>query len=219
MSWIKLLGFMFCSESRWQFSFSHISWGGERQNERNLRHSFYFSSAHDACPPSPLAIVKFQFCVLSRTLISQHSPGSGSESVHMADSLWDFHWADWGVASQSHAVWISRKAFIPTIVTLKHDLNPELSQNYQVYSFNLLLLRDQITFVQSHYCSIFLSFCWYLCVINSSLFTSAEREPVFPLAWLLWRLLTDYIISIHNLPMLGNFYCFDYSNISCREFK
>lgn len=134
----------------------------------------------------------------------------------MSDSLWDFHWADWGVASQSHA---SRKAFIPTIVTLKHDLNPEMGQNYKVYSFNLLLLRDQITFVQFQYLQYFWSFCWCLCIINSSLFTSAEREPVFPLAWLLWRLLTDYIISIHNLLLLGNFYCFDYSNMSCRELE
>lgn len=63
--------------------------------------SSFFHSANKACPAWPSVIVKLLFCVLSHTLISQHSPGSGSQSAHMSDSLTVFHWAGWGVASQS----------------------------------------------------------------------------------------------------------------------
>lgn len=64
-------------------------------------------------------------CFISRTYFATRSPGSWFRvGAHVWLTL-HLHQVDWGVASQSHWVRMSRKAFIPTIVTLEQDFNPE----------------------------------------------------------------------------------------------
>lgn len=174
MSWIKLHDFMFCSKSCWQFSFTHISWGGGRQNERKFffkfRYSLSLTAAEKARPAWPPVIVKFQFCVLSGALISQHSPGSGSQRVHTSDSVWVFHWVDWGVASQSCGVWISKKASVPIGLALKLLSKCDIGQDYIKHTYTYIVhivLDTQLDHTVPHFSRNFLVLLSRLVSANS----------------------------------------------------
>lgn len=129
-------------------------------------------------PPWPFGYCKnFQFCVLSRALISQRSPGPASECAHvwLTQILFFFIYlfifillcADRGVASQSR----SRKAFIPD------DCD---SQN-AVLTSEMGQISLGVFFFQ-HEQSVFFFFLSLVCIpniINSPLFTPDESELVF----------------------------------------